>query len=534
MENETSLVNVMEINLVRNSVFEQIPSIKDISNLAKTCRLLYLYAQGSTLTKEIMWFRDIQTIVIKPNEENIQNLKPLKLKDIIFEKDGNILNVFESAKCFFGETIPIWNCLTFNICNSVIKFKKRDRVPIIKKLVREMNMNCELRKDARILNFLIKSNDNHHMILHALGYMKHDNIIRIIVPATIFMLDSFYNKKLECSIFEGFPKLSEISIITGPNVGNYVDNDFKEHIIGHVLKEFSKKKNPKILLSDSDYAYENSPILVDTILKLAAKYQIRFTCNGYYLFNKLNKFVCPVEEGNLTIGKLLASVSLSFSSSMTFPETMKRLQSHANFEELKLKFHFFNIKNILNKLNEYNYGSISLENCTNLKDVQFVFTDYSTMINSFDNYEWIQKISLENVKCLATLMPNSVEKLELWYINGITREVTDTLVKYMPKIKILKTYKVTSIDSDWLKAFQNLYVYIYYGNTAVEIPSTVKVLNIRNTDIYGGGNEEPIGQETVDTYLAKFSKCVKNGENDYIFFNDLNDWETFKLTIREI
>uniref|UniRef100_A0A0K0E6F1 F-box domain-containing protein n=1 Tax=Strongyloides stercoralis TaxID=6248 RepID=A0A0K0E6F1_STRER len=528
-----SFINLMGINLIRKNIFEKIPSVKDISSLSKTCRLMYFYVRSSKFSKETMWFKDLQTIKIKPNNENIGNLKPLKLKDIVFENDGNIFKVSEGAKCFFGETVPFWNCITFNICNYVMKFKKRDCDSIIKKLVKEMDINCSLRKDARILNFLIRSNNNHHMILHALSYMKHDNIVTIVLPATIFMSDSFHDNQLENNIFKGFPNLCEISIVTALNVNNYNDSKINENIIDIVLKEFSKKKNAKILLSDSDFAYENSPILIDIILKVAAKYQIKFTCNGYYLFNKINQFVCPVEEGNLKIGELLTDVSLSFSSSITFPETMKKLQSHVNFEKLKLQFHFFNIQEILNKLNKINYGSISLKNCINLKDVQFIFSDYSIIFNSYDKYEMIRQISLQNIKCLATLMPNNVEKLELWYIYGMTQELAGVLNKYMPKIKILKTYKVTSNDCDWLKAFKNLQVYIYYGNNLIEVPSTVKVLNIRNSDIYGNGNEECIGKEVINNYSAKFSKCIKNGSNDYIFFNNLEDWERFNLSVYE-
>uniref|UniRef100_A0A0K0EXR6 F-box domain-containing protein n=1 Tax=Strongyloides venezuelensis TaxID=75913 RepID=A0A0K0EXR6_STRVS len=527
-DDENLFRKLTNINLVRQCIFKQLPSADDICNFSKVSRDMYNNTNEDVIKKNIKWYTDMQIIKIRPIESNLPTKSPMKLRNIKFEKDENNLNMYDELKCFNGETARNWNCITITIENSIQKLRKFDRVPFFKRLAREVNINCERRKDVKILSFILKANFNHQMLLYTLGYMKHDRVERITIPSAVFLSDALHPKEIKCSIFEGFPELRELSIYITPNY-DYFSNDFmNENIMDHVFKEFSRKEGAKILLTDADYVYGTFPNIVNLILIIATKYQIKITCNGCSLFKMINNFNSPFEIDNLQLKDLITSVEFSTPGSKVFPELIRQLELLRNLQKLSMQFHFFIIHKAFSKSKMSNLNYPSLKNSTNLKEVKLVFIDFAEECELYEGRDYVEQTIIDNIKFLASLMPRTIEKLELWYFNNMSKEVSDIIAEHMPNIKVLKTYKVKSRDAKWLLSFKNLQVYITHNKDMIEIPSSVELLGIKNSHIYGGANDDPVEKYVVDYYTSKYTKCFNNESNEFYFFNKIEQWISFK------
>uniref|UniRef100_A0A0N5BZJ8 F-box domain-containing protein n=1 Tax=Strongyloides papillosus TaxID=174720 RepID=A0A0N5BZJ8_STREA len=535
-EENLSIIQVMKNDLVRKNILNMIPSIYDIYNLSMTSRQIASLIEGEIIKRNMMMYSDFQRITIKIKEGIRSKSNVYSLEDIEFEKDEYSCETLNEVNQFIGETIHQDNRISFIICNFVDKIKKREQLLFIKKLIRKMNLNMELRKNSTILNLWVDFSCDHYMILHALSFMNHENIRRIELSQNVFLSNycsSDNNKNLNTTLFDGFPKFHELLIYGSLAVDNYNNLIENKNIIDVVLKELSSRKNATLILKLSDWGYHEIAQYIHMVLEIADKYDIKVKYDGDFISLLLctkNNCLDIVEESiNFPIKDFIFSVSITIENVKFFINCMKNLQHFKNLETLELKFMLFDIQKDFRKMNRLKLTYLSLQSCGKLKNVKFDFSDYLTEEDT-SKIE-IFKNNLENI---SSLMPNSIERVTIFNGFDLCKETTNIINKFMGDIKVLVVDGVSYKDEDCLNIFKNLRTFISFQNLPIQIPNTVDFLFIAHRDSWINTKENSMDKELLTTYSKKFSKKLQYLDDEYIFFNDIKKWNIYKKLFQEI
>uniref|UniRef100_A0A0N5BV65 F-box domain-containing protein n=1 Tax=Strongyloides papillosus TaxID=174720 RepID=A0A0N5BV65_STREA len=530
-EKNLTFLKLMEINLIRKSILARIKTFEDIQSLTKTCRLLNFYIQNDLIRKQILWIKDEQYVTIKVEDDFHGDSNMLYSNGIEFISKASNHDVLNGEINFNGEIVSSANCIFVQIKDATQNYRREKNELFFWNLAKEIKLNLKGRKNATTIDFTGSFSNNSSTILNALCYMEHENIRKIKVPKNIFMSDYNGYDILSCDVFKGFPNLCELAIF-----GNINKNDFKrivenKNVLEHVLKELSKKNNPRLVLTSTYNTYKTFIMYSHMFLNLAKKYGIEVSCNLINLLplsdNKKSSFYsverCSYFE---PISKHISSIANNIINCRVFLNVMKNSQTLTNLEMLIISFRFFDIKKGLQRMDQLNCDALSLKHCKKLKRVVLYFEGYGEKkadlrVTTFHS----------NLKYLTSLMPDSVERFDL--VNGfeLTNEITETINKYMPKIKSFTTYEVSYKDSNCLEALKNLQEFISYESLNIVIPSTVKFLAILQRSSHDNYTVKPLSQELFKTYSSRFKKHLQSTKGDNIFFNDILQWDMYKRII---
>uniref|UniRef100_A0A0N5BSY4 F-box domain-containing protein n=1 Tax=Strongyloides papillosus TaxID=174720 RepID=A0A0N5BSY4_STREA len=526
-KNDSTLLELMEIGLIRKKILRKIISFHDICNLAKTCSQMNFIIQHEKIKRSFMCYEDKQIVEIKINENFQSDLGIPELEDIEFEKYNNSFQRINDLKLFHGEAICLKSCIIFYIHDVVEDFDKKERLLFVKRLVEELNFNSEIRKSTKILNFNIDSFDNHDIILHSLCYINHSNIRRIEVPDTIFTGDKSKYDKLKCNIFENLPKFHELVIYATPSVDTCRRLVENKSIIEKVLKELSKKKNATLILGNLYHYYNKIISFADIFIEITRKYKIRIKCSVNFNCNRLFNRSCRNCSNEVCIfypiKELVTSLKFESENFDKLFNVMKNWQYFTNLELLELSVSNIDINKCFEKVNVSNC-SLLLKECTKLRKIKL---NLNISYNESDESK-IQTVH-NNLEFLIQLMPNTIQTLELINIADLTNNLSNLINKYMQNIKILIMDHVSFKDSDCLISFKNLECFILNENCIVQIPKNIKLFGIghRNSKINNNS-------EIINIYTKKYSKCLKSMNDQYIFFNEIKYWDMYKNLIHDI
>uniref|UniRef100_A0A0K0F493 F-box domain-containing protein n=1 Tax=Strongyloides venezuelensis TaxID=75913 RepID=A0A0K0F493_STRVS len=535
-EENLSIMQIMKNDLVRKNILNMIPSFYDIYNLSITSKQIASLIEGDIIKRNMMMYSDFQRITIKIKEGIKNKSNVYSLEDIEFEKDEYSCETLSEVNQFVGETIHQDNRISFIICNFVDKIKKREQLLFIKKLLRKINLNMELRKNSTILNLWVDFSCDNYMILHALSFMNHENIRRIELSQNVFLSNycsNDKNKNLNTRFFDGFPNFHELLIYGSLAVDNYTNLMENKNIIDVVLKELSNRKNATLILKLSDWGYNEIAQYIHMVLEIANKYNIKVKYDGDFISLLLctkNNCLDIVEDSiNFPIKDFIFSVSITIENIKFFVTCMKNLQHFKNLETLELKFMPFDIQKSNQKMNRLKLTSLSLQSCDKLKNVKFDFSDYLTEEDTSKTE--IFKNNLENI---CPLMPKSIERATIFNGFDLCKETANIFNEFMENINVLVMDGVSYKDEDCLNSFKNLRTFISFQNLPIKIPTTVEFLFIAHRNSWINTNESSMDKELLTTYSKKFSKKLQYLDDEYIFFNDIKKWNIYKKLLQEI
>ncbi|CEF62757.1 C-type lectin domain and C-type lectin-like domain and C-type lectin fold domain-containing protein [Strongyloides ratti] len=520
-----SFIEIMETGLLRKNILKWVPTFEDIQNLTKTCKIINFYIKNDIIRKKMFWYKDERSVTMKVKDGFQNDLAVLSMNDIDFSPKECNLDILDTASNFNGEVVASSNCIFVKIENMIQYYRGEKDNLFFKMLVDAIDLNFQTRKNATILDFTSNSPDNSSMILYALCYMQHENIKRIKIQKSALMSDCSGNDIILDNIFEGFPNLNELVIF-----GNVTKNDYfklleNEKILHYILKDLSKKNDPTIVLTSTYNTYQTFILYNHMFIKLAKKYNVKIKCNlinllplsnnkgsGFYSIERCPYFV--------PMGKHITSIANDIKSSRVFFNIMKNMQGLENLEMLIISLRFSDLKKGLQRMKIFDFDNLSLKNCKYLKRVILYFEGYKEKRNDLRI-----PIFYNNLKFLASLMPSCVERFDL--INGfeLTNEITETISKFMPNIKLLITYDVSYKDSTCLNAFKNLQAFISYDYYNIDIPKSVKFLAILQRVSLTDCVDESLNQKVLSTYSKRFKKSLQTTKGDYIFFNDILQWD---------
>uniref|UniRef100_A0AAF5CXT2 Uncharacterized protein n=1 Tax=Strongyloides stercoralis TaxID=6248 RepID=A0AAF5CXT2_STRER len=529
--NNISFMDLMEISLVRREILQKLPTFHDISNLAKTSKDMNFLICREKIKKGMLRYFDEQHILIKIEDpSNTLNLK--NLNKIEFLKDDDFSKEFENVQNFDGETIIFKNEVDLEIFNTIKYLDKSSINSFVKKLINEANVNCHPR--GNVTNLKIKVCDNSFdqnfpsFLLYMISFMNHDNIKQIKIPAVTFTSDFEMYDNLKSNIFEGFPKFNELVISVLHIQTEFTKLVRNKSIFEKILKELSRRENATLTL---ECFTDESNVFIKfahMIQKIAANYQIKVKCDVSHIIPLIEEncsLLCSNEKSILhPIEKIITSFFNYIQSFPMFLVAIRNLQYFTNLEKIEIRISLLNIKNEIKKIDSFDVNILSLKECKKLKQIKIEFIRYYKSPGDMDT-----NIIYEDLEFIASIMPKSVERLELWNIPKLSNDVIRRLNKCLPNIKVLAIWEVTFKDLDCLNLFQSLKAFICYQNIHIKIPDTIELLAIGSTgylnDYVSGRN---ISQELIKSYTERFSKCVQSSQGRYIFFNDIKQWEKYK------
>uniref|UniRef100_A0A0N5BS55 F-box domain-containing protein n=1 Tax=Strongyloides papillosus TaxID=174720 RepID=A0A0N5BS55_STREA len=540
METAKSLtfLDIMRINLIRKIILSKISSFTDISNLAKTCKFIYFRFQKEAIIKNMITFNDFPQLTIEKKDKNLEYSPSIALQNIEFLHNTKLRERLNIVEKFFGEVILNENCIFFTLNQRIQKFKDSDSALIAEKLKEEISfLNDSIRKNAKFLHLRIANTKcSHHLMLQLLSFMNHQNIKRITIPLSCFIYENTSSYKLRENIFEGFPKLCELKILVNFETSNSLLTISKltKHIniIEHVLKDLGKRKGATLIFEVPDCGYCKMESYVQMIFEIASIYKIKIKTNVKCMippYDKRNQIIRPPESCALfPIRENVTSVKENICNFKVFYNTFKILQTFKNLESLELSLLVFDIENEINDGDELLCDILSLKNCKMLKELKLYFANSPTRL---DIYE--KEIFLNNLKFICSLMPNTVKCLELINIFDLTQEITKVMSEIMPNIEIIISDTVIFKDPNCLDNFKNIKGFISFDIPNINIPSIVELLAIKHNNNVLIDNSYPMNHELVKTYSKKFSKTLHDKDGNFIFFNDIINWNMYKSIVQK-
>uniref|UniRef100_A0A0N5BSZ0 F-box domain-containing protein n=1 Tax=Strongyloides papillosus TaxID=174720 RepID=A0A0N5BSZ0_STREA len=518
---------LVTVSIIRRKILEYLPSFYDISSLAKASRYIDYLIYNDNITRDILEYPDKQNIVITNKDGVFENKSRQKLRNITFVEDDKFYGRIDSARHFYGETFIKKNLITINIQNEIQKCRRKDRILFIKKLVEEMRLNCHVRKNSSTLNLTGNFFSNGYILFHTLYYMKHGNVTSIQIPIHCFMAKFRKYNGLKSNIFKGFPKLNKLIFYNNSNINDYQDILKNKNIIKGVLRSFSRKKNPTLVIQ----CKENSCRILDyilTILHFGNKYNIKIKCDGQFLFplfrRNSNENCSFLRCVHFPMGEITHYFYYELTNATEFFDIMLNLKCYRNLEELELKFMYSNIKESIGQFCESKSFNSPFVHCKNLKKIKFDFSEY----HNEDNFDTFSK----DLEYLASLMPTTIEKIELTNANNLSTETIQVMDKYMPNIKLLIMNNGSYKDCDCLSGFQNLQAIISNKNHAIILPRSLKLLAIKNDNSQKDLNSTHIHEELVKIFSEIFKKCLHSSKEQFIFFDDIKYWDKYKCVIQ--
>uniref|UniRef100_A0A0K0EU30 F-box domain-containing protein n=1 Tax=Strongyloides venezuelensis TaxID=75913 RepID=A0A0K0EU30_STRVS len=523
----------MNCDLVRKTILEKFSCVSDITNLAKTCQEMNYHLLGDKIKLKMYIYQDFQNVNVKDIHRSIENPDIITFENMIFEKDLRCYTEFDNVKNLNCEVFLKNHCINIFYKNWVEHFLKGERMLLVKKLWNNMNLECEVRKNMKVLDFLINFSYNHHLVLYVLSQVKHNNIVRIKIPDITFMAyDTSVYEGLPYNIFEGFKKFSELEINCLYFQYNYDGLVKNKHIFENILRELSKRENATLILTFSRCDYIHITKLTKMILEMTSKYKIKVNCNVRYILNLWSKKSNIISSSNISlhlpIKDYITIIKISISNSKVLLTIMKILQCLTNLKSLELEILFYNIRKNLKKEDKINGNDLSLINCIKLERVKFNFPDYT---NRNENVN-IKKFS-RNFKYLVSLMPRTIKRVELIKIPIITKNLAISMNENMPNIEILMIDEVLIKEPNSIVPFNKLQTLICYKYIPIQIPPNIEVVAIKLN--HSNCNKTQLYNEIIKNYSQKFMKILQNTKDQrYIFFNNLKKWDTYKNIIEEL
>uniref|UniRef100_A0A0K0EM00 Protein-serine/threonine phosphatase n=1 Tax=Strongyloides stercoralis TaxID=6248 RepID=A0A0K0EM00_STRER len=534
MENKSNFLfcDLIEIDLIRKKIFQKISSFNDICNLGKTCSQMDFIIKHDKIKKSFMCYEDKQIVEIKIKKKFQNDYNIYDLENIEYEKYNNSNGRIDKFKIFYGETICLKSSINCYIDDVVDDFEKNERLLFIKKLVNELNFNHKIRKRTKILTFTIDSFDNHDIILHMLSYICHNSVRRIEVPDSIFTTSKDKYDELNFNIFENLLKFHELVIYTTSSMDTYKKLLENKSIIDRILQHLAKKENITIILENLYHHQNKIKSYVEIFSEITKKYNIKLKCNVKYncsgLFNRsckncLDK-ICTFDP----IKEYVTSIKFENGNFANLLNIINNWQYFINLETLELSI----LNNDIKKWFEENNISIDsslLKNCTKLQKVKL------NLRSSLHEKNIIKiKEVHNNLVFLGSLMPNTVQVLELINIPDLDNDIGNLLNSFMKNIKILIMNRISFKSFDFLNNFKNLKCYVSNDNWIIEVPNTIQLLGIGHKNNERKYNHMPTNNEIINIYSKKYSKFLKSLNDQYIFFNDIKYWNIYKNLIQNI
>uniref|UniRef100_A0A0N5BTI1 F-box domain-containing protein n=1 Tax=Strongyloides papillosus TaxID=174720 RepID=A0A0N5BTI1_STREA len=527
------LSELLEINLVRKQIIKHIPSFSDMNNLVDVCKFVRCDFEKEKIERSMFLNSDSQDITITYKDEYDRASGVPGWSDLKFKKDSCSENRLNIVKTFFGETLLCGNRVEYFINLSIKKWKEKGRMSFIKKLVKELNLNCATRKDVKNLEFGFGKNIG-YIVLYALNLMKHDSITRISLPVNCFTCPPYKYNMINGNIFNGFPNLTELSLIYPFHRSYYYDFIHHRDTFEKFAQQFSTVKNPTIIFNflNHDDAMKTDGLF--EIINILTKYNVKIKFNI--------TIYCPRFDFNCGICKNLMGFCLPIKQYIT-TATSKILYHRQILHSIEIMETFENLcelhlKVILplsngNYMFSYNQkpGHMGLKKLSNLKNVKIEFSrgiywQYSDIFNSF--YPFFEII--------CSMMPRSVEVLQLIRVLDINDATAKMITKYMPNIKFLNIECLSYKESDGLDNFTKLECLTSFEYCPIKIPKTLKVLAFKHRKYPSRSDGLIFTDNLIKSHYEKFTKRItENGDNElrYILFNGIHHWHLFKSAIQE-
>ncbi|CEF64996.1 Hypothetical protein SRAE_1000324900 [Strongyloides ratti] len=531
-----TFIDLMEISLIRKKILQKLSTFCDISNLAKTSKYMDYLIYHEKIRRDMFRYFDEQYILIKtkgnPEIKDIQNLH-----NINYLKDEEFCKELETVQNFNGETITFKNEITFEIVNTLENINANLIDMFIKRLIIEANINCSFRKHVTSIEFKIEdisfSQNNHNLVLHTISYMNHQNIKRIKIPDIVFMSDVQKYDNLKTEIFGGFPKFNELIITVVHIQAGFIRLIKNKCILEKILKELSRRKNATLTLECYSDEYNIFINLAYMIQKMATKYQIKVKCDIGHIIPLLKRrrdLICSTERCVLyPIENIVTSFFNYISGFSMFMVVIKNLQHFINVEKIEIRISLLNIREEMKKKNLSDLSILSLKQCNKLRKIKIEFLENFNDIEDCNN-----EILYDDLQFIVSILPKCIERVELWNIPNLTKDVMKRLNECLPNIKILVTWEVTFKDFDCLSILKNLKAFVSYQNFFIHIPDTIKLLAIgSNNCLEADDTKKLLSQQLIKKYSERFSKRVQSSRGRFIFFNDIKQWKKYKRLFQD-
>ncbi|CEF66919.1 Hypothetical protein SRAE_2000158500 [Strongyloides ratti] len=510
-----------------------IPSYNDFESLAKTSRDIDSIIYWQKITKEMSFYHDFQSINIRVKEGTSDGLNVIKIENINIERDRRFYREEENFINFYGERFLRSNCTMIFYSNWIEGYLESERKLFVAKIFNEINLNCQLRENTKFLDILIDFSYHHSIILYVLSKLKHPNIERIKITDSVFMAHKTneYNQ-LESNMFEGFSNLHELEIGC-IFFSHYYKRLLKNtSVLEHVFNDLSKKKEATLILTFAPCEYDNMIKLIDLTTKIIGKYKIKLKCNLNHVLETIdgtnNINYTPRVFSYLSINKYITSLTIGVRNSRYFINIMRNLQVFTNLESLQLEFLFFNLTKNINVEERCKKNHLSIKNITKLTKLKLYFSDF---LNKNKNIN-IKKF-LTNFKYLISLMPTTIQKLELVLVPMLNEKVVKVINKCLPNITILRTNRVILNDINCLMPLGNLKILICHQDLPLKVPDTVELFGIKKRFTLYDEKHMSKYEQLIESYTEKFTKKIQDTNQRCIFFNDVKKWNYYKCVIEE-
>uniref|UniRef100_A0A0N5CFD0 F-box domain-containing protein n=1 Tax=Strongyloides papillosus TaxID=174720 RepID=A0A0N5CFD0_STREA len=532
---EISFEDLMKVDYVRRHILKYVMKFSDIESLAKASQRLGFLISGDRIKRDGMWIRDFPSLTVKC-EQDLKRLHEIPiLKRINIVKDNRFCNEVEEGSRYYGETIIGRNQTWFNIKLDIGRYIPEERVPLIQKIAGEFMLNHQLRNGVETLDFNSKCNrEQRSLLIECLTFMSHENVKRIELPGSIL-------KNCQClrdpnvwtrDMFDGFPKLNEVIFCLPEKRDSYYYGSFGNgSTIKYIIKSLVKKRNGTIVFSDVRPEDDGLIRNVEKIYGYCGRHGIKIKLtSGTEIFGNIERFVTTASRGNVrfSVDNLITRHSLSINHSTPFLKIIEIFSFYENLEELWINL--VDLKIINDDIKDTcltNLGKYSLRNCRKLKKLELQYFK-----DDGEHSEYTEEMLENNLIFIASLMPDTVERLKITRNFNLSSRVTDKLNEYMPNIRMLTFYNGELKDDDCLSAFKNLEIFLTWGSPSIEIPRTIQLFFIHQSypDIHGYENAD---KEIFGKYSKRFLKYLKIGKENYVFLNDITRWSEYKRVVQE-
>uniref|UniRef100_A0A0K0G1Y6 F-box domain-containing protein n=1 Tax=Strongyloides venezuelensis TaxID=75913 RepID=A0A0K0G1Y6_STRVS len=536
-DEKLSLQKLLGIKLIREKILTNLPSLHDIGNLAKCCKWMNHFIEIQPINRNMICKVDTQNISIKTKESYDRLLCDAELENIEFEKDEKSEKNLNTAKNFFGEVLFKRNTVTTNISRTLSEFRGRSYRLFVEKFAEELNIECQERKQAEKLEFFLDVyfSYNSDLILHALRFIRHDNITQISIPAGAFYSNRNRYRQISCNIFDRFPNLKKLEIL---HLNFLLDNYSKilkklktnKNILKILLISLSRKDNATLVLKFFDINYKKLVDCTQMIFNIIHKYNINISVNVEVYIPMLTG-----GRNNISLTEkclfypIKENINLIYFIIQSCGEIlciMKDLQYYQNLKTLMFEFKSIQNMNEFENLSLSVTGTLSLKSNIKIKGIRFKFEKDFVITNQENLKKFLNLLTY-----ISSLMPESVEFLKLVNVYHFNIDLARAMNQFMPNIKLLIIDCQSYADSDSFTPFKNLEALISYQIPKIDIPLNLKLLAIGNLENDVNYCDD---KKLIQSLSEKYLKRIKDSEGRYIFFNDIKLWDLYKKKLQNV
>uniref|UniRef100_A0A0N5BVA8 Aminotran_1_2 domain-containing protein n=1 Tax=Strongyloides papillosus TaxID=174720 RepID=A0A0N5BVA8_STREA len=532
-----SLINIMEVSLIRKKILEYIPSFKDIICLASTCLDLNQIIKNEKITRGVTFefYDKIDIIFAKTDDiiryigEHIDFEEESKFEDCAFLENFSFINSGgNNDEKLNIDRFVCDNTVRISFTNMAREISNEEYVPFISTLSQQYNINYGERKDSRTLKLHDKeSSGNCLLLIHVLSYLYHENINTIIIPVNFFSIDITKYSELLNNLFDGFPKLYKLGIHSSFNYNINHNFSHNKYAIDKIMRQLSRRKYATIHLICFN---GQNPRTIDYFLvffEIAIKYGIKVIMDETTLLMLKKRNISdilwhlnyPIEHCvTHCVGKI------GFLNS-NLHDCFRRMRRYENLVVVSLIFKDSLCECLLEEELKTLGNIQSLNNLKNVIAFELIFVEHSSKLSK-DKMEILHK----NVRYLFQLLPESVKSLRLYGIPRLNYGITRTIDRYMPNIEVLSLYNISFEVNDCLSVFKKLQALGISNNIPTKIPDNVKFFAIHTTE----STEKDIDQKLIYKYSKKFSKRLIDNKGRNIFFNDIDDFRRYRHLIQMV